>query len=241
MHSTKIFTAGFFVIWMSLCKAQSSLAIDMQINRDVFGWKDEGNELRKSLGLNVSPAILYRLSFGKKIALSTGLRVKLYPNGITFKKIPGKFTNLGDATLQIPFYLEKQFSLYKDKLFLSPMFGVNYNFLLTSGDSREGFTSNLSDSVRFKSTNVNQNNSFFSAMGGFCFEFRFTPRNSVALYWQYTRGFTNVASQTISYRVNEGAQAQAKQTNTGTYFTYLGLRIYHHFPRKIKTVNDKKE
>ncbi|PBQ32480.1 hypothetical protein CNR22_12090 [Sphingobacteriaceae bacterium] len=222
-------------------KAQSSIGFDVQINRDFFELKDEGSALKNGLGINVSPAFIYRYGFGSKLTFLTGMRLKLYSEEIAFKKLVGTFTSSGNASLVIPCHLEKNINLYHYKLFLSPLLGLNYNFLLNSGSTMEGAVSTPNDSARFKSTKPYERVSFFTAMAGLSLEYRFRPSTSIALYWQYTKGFSTVTSQNISYTVNDGAEMHAVQNNTGTYFTYLGVRIYRHFPRRIKTARDKKE
>lgn len=226
---------------LPLLKAQSSVGFDLQINNDHIELKDPGSEIKKSLSLNVSPALLYRWGFARKIAFSTGLRLKVYSENITFGRFMGTFSSLSNASLQIPLHFEKNISILKGLLSVNPMLGANYNILLVKSGGMGGTTSNLKDSISFNSVTKDARSSFFTVSSGLSVEYRFSASMSIALYWQYTRGFATFASQQISYQVNGSQEIQAQQNNKGTYMTYLGLKIYYHFTRRIKTVNDKKE
>jgi len=213
--------------------SQSSVGFDLQTNRDFYTLNDAGGELKQAPRINISPGIVYRYLFKNKFAIYSGLRFKYYSGSVTFKKSIGSNTGVVNVSAQVPLIMGRNFNLYEQKLFISPLVGGTFNLLLLNQPSRMGGSvGNNSDSLRYSSTTLTTQSAFVTLNVGLNVEYRFVEWLSLAAFLQYTKGFTAVMRDEVSYHVNQSGEKAATQTNYGNYGTYLGFRMLFHFKKK---------
>ena len=213
--------------------SQSSIGFDLQTNRDFYTLSDAGGELKQAPRINISPGIVYRYLFKNHFTIYTGIRMKYYVESVSFRKSIGVSNGGANPSLQVPLTFGRNFNLYKEKLFISPLVGASFNALLFNQPNQMGGSQGLdSDRLRYTSTTRTTQSTFITLNFGLNIEYKFTELTSVAVFFQYTKGFTAVLRDDVSYHVDQSGEKAATQTNYGNYGTYLGFRMLFHFKRK---------
>ena|GEM_PF-3376461 len=199
--------------------------------------EDEGNGIKKSPRVNLSPGFAYRYIFKNKRSVYSGVRFKLYPENISFNVNSGTFTGYGKIAIQVPLQLRYQFNVYKDRLFISPLVAALFNVFLVgeTGGNSMGSIWNRADSIHYSAATKTIRQTFMMASLGLAVEYKFTHRFGMQVFGQYHKGFSSVSRQDIIYQQNQDPLRKAVQNSYGDYATYLGGRLFFNLVKRTES------
>ncbi len=229
----KIYTLAFILCLFASrpFKAQHSFGFDVEFNRDVFKMYDPGSELGTRQISNRSFGIVYRYLFKNHFGVSTGLRLKDYPESMMLKRFNSLTTSGGNMVIQLPVLLSRDFRVF-DFLFISPVAGGTCNYFMFKDPGYSlGYVKAGEDSLFYFSQTANSRQVFFTLNLGVSLEARITSRFSTIAFVQYNFGFVTVSQQLINYRLNALPAIDGIKSGRGSYYTFFGIKVLYHLAR----------
>lgn len=217
--------------------AQSSVGFDVSFNNDLFSLKDEGQEIIKSKRINLSQGICYRYKLLKQnIVLSSGLTIKRYKTSISFSKTGGQITSNSNIAILLPLIFEKPIRISKKWSYtLGPFVGITPGWMLSNSNNNsiKGIVGTINDTLTFSSINTIQRKLFFLSSLGLSFDFKLTSNISSSISTAGNFGFLDLIEDKIFYNLNN-KNYNANQKSTGSFLSYLSLKLFYHSKAKTE-------
>lgn len=209
----------------------------MSFNNDLFALNDEGDEIVKSIRVNLSQGVYYRYKFLKQnIVISSGLTTKRYKTSISFSNTGGQITSNSNVSILLPLIFEKRVRLSKKSGYtLGSFVGISPGLMLNNSNNNfiKGKVRTTNDTLTFSSLNTIHRKFFFLFSLGLSFEFKLTSNISSSISTSGNFGFLDLIEDKIVYNLNS-KNHNANQKSAGSFLSYLSLKLFYHFKAKTE-------
>jgi hypothetical protein len=234
MGGIKYILLFFFLCFAVESSAQSALGIAFNINNDFVKIEDNGNEIIHTPRINVSVNGFYKYTFKKGFHVSAGLSLKHFKESTRFRSSTAYYSSTGNMVAQLPVLFGKNFYVYPDKFYVSPVIGGTFNMLLLykSASTGGGGLGQPGDTLSYRYYTVDAQEYFVTLNLGLQLGYHLSRSFSVVVFSRYNAGFKPVSRQFITYHHNSITEKKAVQTINGSYLTVFGAGIYYTFKRK---------
>ena len=247
--SIAIFIACF-VTNFAWGQERTYIGVDFGYKGDVRSLTDNGSSLMKMTqsGLNYGFNIGHELS--NNLILESGIYSVNYWHGVNFKESASWSSGSSFSSIQVPIRLKRKINIYKNKLLITPYFGVNLAYNL-SGLPKGSITGHSSGSFSSPDTYFEYNadnygnlsNFFFITEGGFSIDYKNRNDFQWSIITSYNQGLSKVSKQVVRYTVNDESEQSGVYTSKGSNFQVLLSLKYpiSNFWLQKEKLNNKKE
>ena len=220
---------SFTFLLSGMAQNRTLIGIEGNLTSDYYKINDPGNEMKKTPIAGGLAGIVVRQEIGKKIFLETGVMMKNYDEGISFKKDFGYSTSTGFSAWVIPLRAGMVIPMGWKRLRLVPVIGyalgINRDFYYGAGGGG-GTTITNSHTVSYEYYSDYKNEVFHLLQAGLGLQFRFFKRGNLTVSGNFYPGLTKVMEQNITYNIDNGPTQFATSEGRGRFWT-IGLGIQY--------------
>jgi len=227
-----LFAFLFCINSIVLGQKNTFIGIGGALTFDKYEFTDPGNVIRPIPLPSGSWGILIGQEINDLFLFETGIIRKYYDEGFGFNiasPVIG-FSSNSFETIQLPIRLKTKFNIFRDKLFLTPIMGINlsinteYGYGLGYGIGSSYIDSNDTYYLANYTEDVNKSQFFPLIETGLAIDFKIIRDIYLSTQFSYFGGLTKVSQIDYEYWVNNGETNYAFAHSNGSYFSF-GLGI----------------
>lgn len=215
-------TLAVLIFGLSCTQAQNKtyLGLEFSLFRDLSKINDDGNYLIALPSMDPQGGITIHQDIKQRFFIESGLIFRPYSTAIAFKPFPVSFVGTEGMSLLVPIRFGWNINIYREKLYLVPVFGYTFSANKISRFGKDAGTQESSTTVITYTLVDNPNGSNNSSLlqMGFGFDFPLFNLFRLTLGYNYYKGYKQIWATDINYSVNNSTPRNAQVSSEGDFW-----------------------